>query len=211
MGMDAAQLQQAQAQYLSLVGSTVRSANKTLTLAALGDPLWREALGPVLTWATIVWKATTSSDYKMVVTVPELGRLAGPVMRRAPRTWGEVKGPLGAAVMSLKRIGWHFDNCMTLVPSEGLRLALPSTSPALVAYHLQIAWKCKLGQDAARRLGYTAAQLDPTAFQRIQRSCRQGQAFPLLRAFITQSIWSTSRLRAVGYDVDASCPYCGCE
>ncbi len=100
---------------------------------------------------------------------------------------------------------------MVLLSDDGLRLALPSTSPALVAYHLQVAWKRKLGQDAARGLGFSGAQLDPTAFQKIQKGSRNGQAFPLLRAFVTQGIWSTNRLCAVGYDVDPSCPHCGCE
>jgi hypothetical protein len=153
VGMDVKQLQKARANYLSLVGATCKSAKTNLSLAALGDPLWRQALGPALTWSTLVWKATTHANYRDVVTVPELGRLAGPIMLKLPRTWGEVRGPVGAAALSLRRVGWTFDTCLTLVTDEGVHLPLTSTSPAMVAYHLQVSWKRRLGEAAARSLG----------------------------------------------------------
>ena len=185
-GLDAQQLKRGRANYLDLVGATVRSAKTSLTLAAMGDPLWRHALGPALTWSSIVWRATTSTDFKQVITVPELGRLAGPIMVKAPRTWGEVRGPLGAAVLSLRRIGWVFDNCLTLITDKGVKLPLTSTSPALVAYHAQVAWKRVLARDAARTLGFSGAQADPTAFQKELRTSHTAFSFPLLKAFITQ-------------------------
>ena len=211
VGMDVKQLQKARANHLSLVGATCKSAKTNLSLAALGDPLWRQALGPALTWSTLVWKATTHANYRDVVTVPELGRLAGPIMLKLPRTWGEVRGPVGAAALSLRRVGWTFDTCLTLVTDEGVHLPLTSTSPAMVAYHLQVSWKRRLGEAAARSLGLDGEQLDPTVFQRELKTSQAGQAFPLLKAFITQAVWSTARLRRAGYDVDASCPHCGSE
>jgi hypothetical protein len=188
VGLDAMQLKKARANYMGLVGATVRSSKTSLTLAAMGDPLWRQALGPALTWATLVWRATTSSDFQKVVTVPELGRLAGPILVKAPFTWGEVRGPLGAAVVSLRRIGWAFDTCMTIITDEGIRLPLTSTSPSLVAYHAQVAWKRHLGMSAAKSLGFEGEQADPTVFQKQLRAAGTGQLFPLLKAFITQGV-----------------------
>jgi hypothetical protein len=173
----------------------------------MGDPLWRQALGPVLTWATIVWKSTTIPDYGSTASVPELGRLAGPVMLHPPRTWGEVRGPMGAAVMSLRRVGWQFRTCLTLESDTGEIFPLPSTSPALLAYHLQVSWKRALGRAAARSIGQDGAQLDPSAFQQHQRRCQHGQALPI----VTQGIWSTHRLHAAGYAIEAACPHCGTE
>ncbi len=93
VGLDTRQLQRARARYMELVGTKVQSAKANLTLAVMGDPLWRQGLGPALTWSTIVWKATTNADYGRIISVPELGRLAGPVMVKAPRTWGRSGAP----------------------------------------------------------------------------------------------------------------------
>ncbi len=144
-----------------------------------------------------------------VITVPELGRLAGPIMVKAPRTWGEVRGPLGAAVLSLRRIGWTFDNSLTLLTDEGVKLPLTSTSPALIAYHAQVAWKRTTARSAARTLGFDGSQVDATVFQRELRLSHAAATFPLLKAFITQGVWSPARLRKAGYDVDCRCIHCG--
>ena len=211
IGLDTRQLQRARARYMELVGTKAPSAKANLTLAVMGDPLWRQGLGPALTWATIVWKATTSTDYASVISVPELGRLAGPVMVKAPRTWGAVRGPLGAAVMSLQRVGWRFHNSLTLIFDTGERFPLPSTSPALLAYHLQVSWKRKLGRSAAKSIGMEGEQLDTTVFQQHQRRSQHGQSLPLLKAFLTQGVWSSHRLKMAGYDIESSCPHCGAE
>ena len=87
-GMDPTQLKQAMAAYLPLVGSPARSSSSALSPALLGDPLWRQALGPAITWATISWKAPTSQEYQGYLDVPRLGQLAAPVTGRLPTTWG---------------------------------------------------------------------------------------------------------------------------
>eukprot|EP00959_Pyramimonas_sp_CCMP1952_P429177 8988713-Pyramimonas_sp.AAC.1 len=74
----------------------------------MDDPMWRQALGPALSWAT-VWKAATGERREHAVSLPELARMAKPVLSNLPRTWAAVRGPLGAAHLSLERIGWKFD------------------------------------------------------------------------------------------------------
>jgi hypothetical protein len=95
VGTDARQLKSAQAKYLSLVGSPARSRSASVALAVAGDPLWRRGLGPVLTWASIIWKATTSAHFQKFITLPQLGALAGQVVQSLPRTWGGSRGPSG--------------------------------------------------------------------------------------------------------------------
>ncbi len=62
VGLDSHQLKSAQARFLSLVGSPARSRSASVALVLAGDPLWRQGLGPVLTWASTVWKATTNAN-----------------------------------------------------------------------------------------------------------------------------------------------------
>ena len=93
VGMDALQLKSAQAEYLNLVGSPARSRSSAVALAVAGDPLWRQGIGPALTWASIIGKATTSASFQGFVTLPWPGALAGPVVQALPRSWGGVRGP----------------------------------------------------------------------------------------------------------------------
>jgi hypothetical protein len=88
-GVDAAQLKEARSSYLNLVGSPSTSSSTALTLALTGDPLWRQGLGPALTWSGIVWKSATSSAFQKFMPLPQLGRLAGPAVQRLPRNWGK--------------------------------------------------------------------------------------------------------------------------
>ena len=170
VGLDTKQLKSAQANYLSLVGSPARSRSASVALAVAGDPLWRQGLGPVLTWASIIGKATTSTSFQAFANLPQLGALAGPIVQALPRTWGGVRGPLGAAHMSLKRIGWAFATPLVLKSAEGQEFALTMVSPALLAYHLQVAWKRALRVRAGEAMGAQPGdQIDATIFQKLQR------------------------------------------
>ncbi len=201
VGLDPSQLKTARADYLSLVGSPARSRSLALALTAARDPLWRQALGPVLTWASIIWKSAHFSEFQSFMDLPRLGQLAGPVVEALPSTWNHVRGPLGAAHLSLKRIGWKFLTPMKLLSDKGVEFVLPSTSPALLSYHLQVAWKQHLGTSAAKVVGAPpGTQVDMAIYHSTL------PPFPpyhrtLLRAFVMQAVWSNSSLRPVGYDV----------
>ena len=209
VGLDAKQLKSAQANYLNLVGSPARSRSSAMALAVAGDPLWRQALGPVLTWASIIWKATTSASFQAFVSLPQLGGLAGHVVQALPRTWGGVRGPLGAAHMSLKRIGWTFETPLVLRSAEGQQIALTTVSPALLAYHLKVAWTKALGVRAGEAMGAIQGdQIDPTVFQKVQADLKPHHR-ALAKAYVTQAVWSQARLYSYGYDVNPTCLYCG--
>ena len=92
-GLDAQELKSARANFVKLVGSQAASASSAITLEVAGDPLWRQALGPAITWSTIVWKSATSREFQAVMDIPRLGQLAAPAIQRLPRNWGGVKGP----------------------------------------------------------------------------------------------------------------------
>ena len=129
LGLDPKELKQSRAQYLALAGSPERSSSTALSLAALGDPLWRQALGPVITYSSVVWKAATSSSFRLFIDLPRLGALAAPVITALPSTWGAVSGPFGAASLSLACVGWAFETPLTLRTDTGDVIALTSMPP----------------------------------------------------------------------------------
>ena len=53
-------------------------------------------------------------------------------------------------------------------------------------------------------------EVDPTLYQKIQRDrALTPHHRALLRAFCTHAVWSGSRLRSMGYNVDGHCHRCG--
>ena len=105
VGLTDLEVTKAQHHYLGLCGCPSKARNKHLSLCLLSDPLWRQAVGPILTLSPIVWKASTVRDLFEVWPLPWLGQEAGKVVRSLPTKWSAVRGPLGAAYLSLRRVG----------------------------------------------------------------------------------------------------------
>ena len=77
LGLDAAELKTAQGQYLKLVGSPSKSSSTALSLTILGNPLWRQALGPFITYSLVIWKSVSSKSFQAFIDLPRLGQAAG--------------------------------------------------------------------------------------------------------------------------------------
>ena len=190
LGLDPPELKVARSRYLSLAGSQSKSSSTALSLLILGDPFWRQALGPFITYSAVVWKAATNQAFQQFIDLPRLGALAGPVIRRLSQTWGGVSGPLGAAHLSLARVGWTFETPLTVRTPSGELLALTSTSPAMICYHLQIGWKLAVARSACRAVGFKPHEiLHAAEFHTPNREGIWGpQLKSLLRAFLTHAV-----------------------
>ncbi len=105
-GLDPKGLSTAQSLYLSICRSPSKSQNRSASLLLFGDPCWRQALAPFLTWCGIVWKARfPGQGISDIWPLPWLGNLAGDIITSLPARWSDVRGPFGAAHLSLKRVG----------------------------------------------------------------------------------------------------------
>ncbi len=49
------------------------------------------------------------------------------------REWREVRGPIGAAILSLHRIGWQMSSPFTLIDDRGEELPLTKVTPAMLS------------------------------------------------------------------------------
>ena len=79
----------------------------------------------------------------------------------------------------------------------------------MITYHMVISWGRMRARAAATAIGLHGARLDATILHQSLRPKGGAGHFVLLRAFATQSIWSHSRLYALGYDVNPQCCHCG--
>jgi hypothetical protein len=165
VGLNDVELNQAQHHYLALCGGSSQARQKHLSLCLLTDPLWRQAFGPILVWASIVWKAATARELFDIWPMPWLGQEAGKIVTSLPSTWAAVRGPLGAAYLSLRRAGWTFATPFQLLDSDGRMVNLTDTSPALLAHRLRLDWNRLHLEGARRSLGPVVEHYGPIDFE----------------------------------------------
>ncbi len=209
--MNNVELAKAQHHYLALCGSPSQARHKHLSLCLLTDPLWRQAVGPVLVWSSIVWKAATARELFAVWPFAWLGQEAGKIVRSLPSTWAAVRGPLGAAYLSIRRVGWTFATPFQLIDAAGITINLKGTSPAMVAHRLRQDWN-RLHLEGARR----SLRMDDSLYIEFEASRAllldrriSAQARGILNRYLTQTLWTCERLYHVGYDMVQGCPLCG--
>ncbi len=213
VGITDNELHQAQHHYLAVCGGASQARHKHLSMCLLTDPLWRQAFGPALLWASIVWKAATARELFSIWPLPWLGQEAGKIIRSLPSTWATVRGPIGAAYLSLRRAGWTFATPFQLLDPAGDILNLTDTSPALLAHRLRLDWNRLHLEGARRSLQLPRDDTTDVDFA-AARSLLLDRNLPahargILHRYLTQTLWSCERLHHVGYAVVQGCPHCG--
>ena len=105
-------------------------------LDAVGSLPYAQALR----WASEVWRASCRHD-RMAIPIAKLGDCYRTVAAKPPTCWREVRGPVGGAILELKRLGWSFgqgwDAPYALVTDLGD--SLPLTRVSLAALRVQLA------------------------------------------------------------------------
>jgi hypothetical protein len=180
------------------------------------DPSARLAVAATARWAAEVWRSGAHS--RRAVGLPRLldwwGSTIGGEGRGQPAVWREARGPLGAAWLELKRIGWGWRSACVLVKECGTELNLLECSAAAVAKELRDA----VMRDHARRLALRewpqAVEGTRVAFEPIVRALatRRWDAVGkgIVRGVACGAIWTRSRLELSGYIVaDTTCQKCG--
>ncbi len=112
--------------------------------------------GPVTHYARMVWKAIVSADearqrgtsladlrqhwesasrgFQPLVSEYLAARGPDGVVPKATarRLWSRVQGPIGAAALSMARLGWTFQSPFILQDERGAHIYLTRMSPALI-------------------------------------------------------------------------------
>ncbi len=222
-----------------------RSRCRSLTALHLvhGMPTCREELRTVIHFAKQVWRAATDRDAASArgMSLPDIRRHweaahegikevvnkyrdsradgGGAVGNKAARrAWDAIRGPVGAAALTLARIGWSFKSPFVLADAFGDEVVLTTTSPAMLTKLLADAardeceravgrmWARQDGKFAGRRacidLAVKAIKCGPQhGLTRVQVGA--------LRAAVCNGVYTHSRAVAEGYDIADECPECG--
>ena len=86
-------------------GAGPRASGRSLSAVLLleGDDTCRAAVAPIVRWSDEVWRAVSGLGGGL--SLPELRRIWDGAMDKAPTTWAQERGPVGAAILSDMPIG----------------------------------------------------------------------------------------------------------
>ena len=166
-------------------------------------------MGPALLWASIVWRAHTCARFGQLYDLPFLRRLTAPAIQSPPKSWKSVRGPLGATVWSLVRIGWMWLSPFEYRTDQGEIVTLTSTSPKLLQCKVAAAWQRKLTSYAAEQLGLPKGiHLDATVGISLMKTLPHPYS-TMVGSYLVKPVWTNNRLAKCGYDVSPLCELCG--
>ena len=211
---------------MKAIGLSGPGQNRSITLAALPaiDVGSQTAAAVVFRYAA-EWWMTTDKDLRHndCLSPGELVRAFVGAMKMyngRKQKWGDVAGPISAALFWIVRAGWTVVNANTFTDRKGVKLVTTLNCPSQFRKHLIRDLIEGCADEAAanfagieltaegraiQRQGYWAEPM-----QRMQRSTKFGprQKATALR-FANGGIVTNAVLRDWGYATDGLCKYCG--
>ena len=184
--------------------------------------MWRAAVAPLVRWADEVWRAVTGLGGGL--DLPELRRIWDGAMDSAPMKWGQVRGPVGAALLSAKRIGWSWHSPFALRDADGTEIKLTEVAPRMFQQRLQFGVRrvlevqCSANLHAAGYVGNKGRKLaNRVSFGAVAKVTRARKDLlePIDRGCLlsvaTGALWTRTRLHQAGYVESNLCTLCHAE
>ncbi len=207
---------------------TPRARGRSLSrlLLLVGVPTWRAEVEVILEYSRQVWQASLlGADVAEdgTLSLAQLSRMWHAVSTKEilpgagdRRNWAAVRGPIGAAWLSLHRIGWTMSGPFTLRDHDGEELVLTTTTPALLAQLLKHAVMRTLQSQVGTKLaerddnfrGRRAAAEHVASQLRGDRklTCKDRACY---MSVACGAVMTFARAAAAGYLVENLCPLCG--
>ncbi len=215
-----------------------RGRSLNMTLLIHGDPAWRAATAPVCQYVRMVWRAAAgsravASDAR--VTLPGIRRYWEAVdfeqlmttkmkegVQIRKRRWDRVRGPIGAAHLSLERLGWSFDGPFRLTDDLGVTRNIMDHSPRMWNDLLREAvqrshergiaakWARRCPRFGGRRI--CIDHIRPylgSARCRARRSKLDPLGAGTAASVVAGAVWPNARAHRADNRVDAKCQLCG--
>ncbi len=224
---------------------TARNASLTMKLLLNHDPTDVFELAPAIQYSRMTWWAKTepsdaarrhaditdirnwfeeaAKDVKpLAQQVLQNARESGPLGGNGSNAaWRRIRGPPGALMLTLARIGWGAVGPFSWVDDRGVTINITAQTPAAIGALLRDGHRRSL----ERRLGHKWAATDSRykdgrsvcadlAEKYITGKCPPNvtlQQRGAYRSCVANALMTNSRAKQGGYAVEDRCPLCGCE
>ena len=182
-----------------------------------GDPMDTQAHAPILAWSSECWRASCAAGgIGCRLTLADLSRAWDACVPDRPLTWRQVRGPMGALLLSLERLSWRATGPFAWKDDLGYSVQLTSMSPALIKMKVRGAHYRWLERGLARKLEMEdedGVPVERCSLDHVRWLLRTNKLNPwqkgCLASLATGAYWTNSRLHQAGYDCAPECPF-GC-
>ncbi len=189
------ELRRLRASTASRLGPSAQGRSLDRLLLLVGDPAHEASVAPIVRWSRQPWAAACRTP-----GAPDVSAMLGWWRAANPTTckrWADVRGPMAAAVLSARRLGWTFAGPFTLDDDRGCRIVLTQQSPAMVAAELRDGAR----RQRERRIAARSPHEDADRFSGAVLRRMVGPYSPLaphlraaLTAVATKAVWTARRL-----------------
>ena len=179
------------------------------TLLLDPDPTLECSVAAAVRWAKEAWQATIDPR---CLSLPRMRQIFEDMSARGVgNSWSASRGPVSAASLELCRLGWSWPSAFCFVDDLGGEWVLTSTSPTMLLKVMKESRGRQLAKILANKVG-GLHPVDPSPILKVLASGKlldsERQRVCLRRTF-QGAVVTNTRLRAMGYDVDGTCPLCG--
>ena len=129
--------------------------------------------------------------------------------------WKQVRGPLAAAMMSARRIGWESVEPFVWLTDNGVKLHMAQNAPKLIEWHVMQSVQRLIGRRIASKLDHPdmeGRRANVSAVARLLRSTAKDAFGPELsctmQVIVANGAWPPQRQYEAGYTDDAFCELC---
>ena len=194
----------------------------TASLLATGDDSWRASAAPMRRWQKEAWRAE-NQDSRAKFTKDELTQAWQSTIKQqhewywddGTARWSQTRGPIGAAILSMERIGWHFLSPVKWVDDMKIVRDLDAMGPKLFDIIVKESTQRTAERSVAKKSGFKCLEGKRACFDVIRnfitapnRTSKRDK--DVVHATACNAIWSKTRLKEAGYDVECTkCELCG--
>ena len=168
---------------------------------------------PLTAWVAETW--ATQRHHPQAATPGELQASWEAGEERAVRRWSDVRGPIDAIRLTLRRLRWSWDGPWDWYDDRGATLDLRQISPRLMRQLVEDAVRRGLERKVGDRLRNQGWRDAPGAIS-AAAVCRviagkqlTGKEKGSLKSVVSGSLWPQQRLVSQGYNTTQMCALCG--
>ena len=125
------------------------SASRRLKLALHGDPNATTAVAAARRWSKEVWLAVHRDPIALSIGTLHEAWNSVNGCRPTAGQWSSVRGPIGAAMCELARLGWKWTKPFCMTSDLGVNFELGRIGPKQVQLELNMAWARRSRREAA--------------------------------------------------------------
>ena len=182
-------------------------SSRTAWMVLKGDPILKPATAAARRWAKEVWNANFDTK---CLSWPRLQEIFNStVQSRATTRWNLARGPISAAALELRRLGWSWPRANLFVDDLGEEVHLHQVPPARLSALMAASRNRQLEAALGRKAGVVhGVDLGPVK-SLLASSGLEARHKAVLRQLATDSVWTCADLARHGYPVSPMCPLCG--